>query len=83
MVHGNTEHLQNHLKYFFLKKWSKRNIINFLVFSDEFRKLFHQKEIYNVIVSPHGFPQAIEVDKNKLISDFNELLSNLNFYFTN
>ncbi len=59
MVHGNAENLFNKFKYYFLSKISRRTVINFLVFSDDLKRLFNSKNIYNVIVSQHGCPKPL------------------------
>lgn len=78
MVHGNTENLYNKIKYFFLKKLSNIKKIYFLVFSNDFKNRFNQKKIYNVILSPHGIPEALQINQIDSTNDFNELLFDIN-----
>lgn len=77
MVHGNTENLNSLVKRFFIKKISNIKNLRFIVFSEYFKIKFLEKNIYNVIVSPHGCPEPIIIEDKIKDSDLKELLTDL------
>jgi hypothetical protein len=79
MVHGNTEGLINPVKKHFLRRISKNPNIKYLVFLEEFKRMFNSNGIYNVIVSPHGLPTNNSYDLSEDKNYFEKITKDLKF----